>query len=803
MTLSLVTGDQVPSSMTGYTPGEVELTFNAGLYRLAEISMWRMIRQPYQIVDDMFGRLIPTNEPFLVIYLSGSFQVQAINAPILPMNKFIDNIGVSNSVASMDLAFSPASLDLAGCPAVGRCGPLITPDLYTPPGVALTVCDTVPSLTTYSVTLNTLTATLAGEINEAYVYIKDGVLTLYAGKKIGDLVLSWVSQEQGDVQLIGYIEGAPPAPMANLTNRASYAAATSLAVSAPTSVTLKLLRGSDTSNENKIDLSLALGGQFKLGTHIAPFGLGVSAQEVVFSLLASLGGGFSYTWSSGDSSQITASSKLDETNKYTVKMQGASAPVTGDQFMANLNSTTTQSTTVGTAASRSAILPNPNLGGFTSSNPPAALPRTPDRREVRLSACTCHRPMARPSSPRRRWTSISRRCCRRTRCTDSSGSRTRRFRATSTSSSFRMNSQYLRPGVLDGMIGYVYNPATLPSGAQTYTTSTGQMEEFLDGNFSPGTVGHNASYMRIVEAYKLKRQIDQQAFNALALYQSQYNEQAWPTDSRLTPGLDFYNEYIWSARGGTQEVKHTYTTTYDEVYSTTSGNTTVFNGNFNIKLNAAALTIIDFKFAYTNTSKFTIKSSYNTTGTSSFDITASFDGIENDTQMRYASNNDAHFVMKNNSMFNPNNQSGLNLVIGSDGLVYNIVPIGIVGRGAADVEQPRRRHDVHAAAAVVHHGQRRTASPATLEPYDRPGKTKQFRTYAFFLQPTQQNADDFWNTVVDPVWLANSSEADARRCARRSSTPRSHGACSIASPTRALPPAGVDRCRSWSRRSPR
>ena len=38
----------------------------------------------------------------------------------------------------------------------------------------------------------------------------------------------------------------------------------------------------------------------------------------------------------------------------------------------------------------------------------------------------------------------------------------------------------------------------------------------------------------------------------------------------------------------------------------------------------------------------------------------SFDGIENDTQMRYASNNDAHFVMNFNSTFNPTNQSGLN-----------------------------------------------------------------------------------------------------------------------------------------------
>ena len=76
--------------------------------------------------------------------------------------------------------------------------------------MALTVCDTPPSLTTYSVTVNTATGTLAGVLNEAYVFVRDNVLTVYAGKKVGDLALVWVSQEQGDPQIIGYIEGAPP-----------------------------------------------------------------------------------------------------------------------------------------------------------------------------------------------------------------------------------------------------------------------------------------------------------------------------------------------------------------------------------------------------------------------------------------------------------------------------------------------------------------------------------------------------------------------------------------------------------------
>ena len=128
--------------------------------------------------------------------------------------------------------------------------------------------------------------------------------------------------------------------------------------------------------------------------------------------------------------------------------------------------------------------------------------------------------------------------------------------------------------------------------------------------------------------------------------------------------------------------------------------------------------------------------------------------------MRYASNNDAHFVMNFNSMFNPNNQSGVNLVIGSDGLVYNIVPSVSSGAGlpvsdnidtSQTYTQPQPAYTTGNADGLT----------GNLEPYDRPGKTNLFRTYAFFLQPTQQNADDFWSTVIDPVWLANSPDPDA------------------------------------------
>ena len=151
--------------------------------------------------------------------------------------------------------------------------------------------------------------------------------------------------------------------------------------------------------------------------------------------------------------------------------------------------------------------------------------------------------------------------------------------------------------------------------------------------------------------------------------------------------------------------------------------------------------------------------------------------------MRYASNNDAHFVMNYNSMYNPNNQSGINLVIGSDGLVYQIVPSVTSGAGLPlsnnlDTSRPTR--------SPSRPTPRGNADGLTgnLEPYDRPGKTSLFRTYAFFLQPAQQNADDFWSTVVDPVWLANSPDPDAAAMRdAQQATPPSRGGCSIGSPT--------------------
>jgi hypothetical protein len=760
MPLTLASGAD-REEMPPYNAGTSLLLFNAGPYRLEEISIWNMCRAQYQVLDDMFGRLVPDNEPYLSVYLSGASTLPETPPPVLPMKKLVEGVHVTNVIDAYPFDFGAASIDLIGSPCVGRCGPLITPNLYTPPGMALTVCDTVPELTSYSVTLNTTTGTLAGEINEAYAYIKNGVLMLYAGKKIGDLTLTWVSQEQGDVQIIGYVEGAPPVPMANLTNKSSYAGATSVTLSAPTSLTLKYQASQETSSQTQWVLGDALAVSVGGGFTIAPFGFGIKDNNKGWELAIDAGYEHTHTSVSSDwTTEQTASMKLDESYKYTVKTEGSMSPYTGDQFMANLNTVATPSTTPGTPGSKSAILPNPNLGGFSTSNPPAALPKTAVTEEKFGQRLFVPSPYGQAFVVSQTLDVYQEKLVQSGTVYGFVAVPNAQIPRDINVVSFRLDSQYLRPGCLDGMIGYAYNPATLPSGAQTYTTSTGQMEPVYDGNFAPGVVGHDASYMRLVEAYQVKKQIDQQAFSTLALYNTAFGESQKLPDAALTPALDFYDEYIWSSRGAVQEVKHTYSTTYEEVQTASFSTTDENKLTFNAKLTGMYVSLLNLTGSYKWTDETKSKFIYTTTGTSSFDVSASFDGIETDTQMRYASNNDAHFVMNYNSMYNPSNQSGIDLVIGSDGLVYQIVPSPASGAGlplSNDLDttmtytQPQPSYTSGNADGLT----------GNLEPYDRPGKTSLFRTYAYFLQPSAQNATDFWSSVVDPVWLANSPDPDA------------------------------------------
>ena len=85
----------------------------------------------------------PSNEPYLALYLERLVH-RAVDLTRPPCRSAPSSTTSRSSTGRTrsTLTFSPASLDLPARPALSRCGPLVTPNLYTPPGDALTVCDT-------------------------------------------------------------------------------------------------------------------------------------------------------------------------------------------------------------------------------------------------------------------------------------------------------------------------------------------------------------------------------------------------------------------------------------------------------------------------------------------------------------------------------------------------------------------------------------------------------------------------------------------------------------------------------------
>ena len=104
------------------------------------------------------------------------------------------------------------------------------------------------------------------------------------------------------------------------------------------------------------------------------FGLGIDKKAVV-DLDLSFGQTSTKSTTNGTGTQKTASEKLDESNKFTVKMQGTLAPYTGDLFMASLNTLTTPSNTAGNPV-EDGDPAQPESGRLHTSNPPGALPKT-------------------------------------------------------------------------------------------------------------------------------------------------------------------------------------------------------------------------------------------------------------------------------------------------------------------------------------------------------------------------------------------------------------------------------------------
>ncbi|MEV5708000.1 LamG-like jellyroll fold domain-containing protein [Actinoallomurus sp. NPDC052274] len=619
---------------------------------LEEVRVWRSMRTPEQILDNLFTRLRGGKQDLIAYWSFDRDSTAATATTVLDDGLRGNDLGFSAKRPRILLSTAPVSTDTAEVRSALA-------------GVRTTFHDTIgsaPAASEYADMQYTPAGDMTGVLKRCYGYVRQGRWHLVTGYKVGDLVTEWVGQVQFDPQLIGYIEGAPPVPSENLTKDGGHAEASSVEFTEADQVTYSLSSSKTGSVNSAFNFALGLETDASVLSITAPMGVGTAqpAANAQLTVKGSFGMEFSNSWS--EDTQVAQG--LNTTRKTRMALSGHVEDPTR--------------------------MLNPALGRrYVPANTGMALVQseTADVFALRLAhtgALVAYRMLPNPDIPKD-WNIIH----------------------------FPINPRYVKQGTLDGAVGFSdQGKVTDPD----YPTAVGYGEH---------------SYFKPRDAYALKNRITRDQQRLRAYYESVSTEThaSDPTHRQAQavlrsmgvdapdsgPGRgtggsataegfshrDLVNTYVWTAQGGFFAES---TEATDAVTQTTSGSYS-FSGK--------ATYSEDFSLGFTTVSLI-----------GNFDC--SFGGGMSTTRTR-AKNAARTF-----------------------GLSVTCAPSGDLQKTDKDGKP---------------------AFDAGGKPVLAPGKVDAYRFFTFYLGENSSNFDDFYNKVIDPIWLSNSSAADAAalRQARQSS----------------------------------
>jgi hypothetical protein len=298
-------GQQLSDNLTPLaedtTPyGDKQLTLGARLVAgkaqepltgtLEEVRIWRTMRTPEQILDNMFTRLRGAKQDIIAYWRFDRDSTAATATSVYDDGLRGNDLAFPAKRPRILLSTAPISTDAA---EVRSALAAVRTPFHD-------VIGSAPSASEYADLQYTAGGDMTGVLKRCYGYLRQGRWHLVTGYKVGDLITEWVGQVQFDPQLIGYIEGAPPVPSENLTGKDDgYAAASSVEFTEADQVTYSL-SSSKTGSVNaafKVTLGMELNHETMLIT--APMGAG-TAQPVIkyeMKLKGSFGMEFSNSWS--------------------------------------------------------------------------------------------------------------------------------------------------------------------------------------------------------------------------------------------------------------------------------------------------------------------------------------------------------------------------------------------------------------------------------------------------------------------------------------------------------------------------
>ena len=240
-----------------------------------ELRLWKVLRTGPQIRNNLFRRLLGEQDNLIAYYTFNEAN-----------GKVRDHSG--NNITLVPGSEKPDWI-LSTAP-VGTESPRVRNALGGIPNSYQHTISTRPGVEDYGSIQYDNQGNLTGVMKRCYVYINNGTWHLITGFKVGNLITEWISQVQYAPQLIGIIEGAPPVPSENLTERYPGQKATDLpdykgasgivfkqADNVNHTYSTSREHGTDSSYEFSVkggakgDLSISVGAAVSLGYNLVSF----------------------------------------------------------------------------------------------------------------------------------------------------------------------------------------------------------------------------------------------------------------------------------------------------------------------------------------------------------------------------------------------------------------------------------------------------------------------------------------------------------------------------------------------------